>query len=74
MTALILLAILQGITEMLPVSSSGHLALAKQLTDFTTPDGWLEAMLHFGTLIAIVLFYRKGMKDVLFILPLSLME
>jgi undecaprenyl-diphosphatase len=59
MLALFLLAVLQGITEMLPVSSSGHLALAKRLTQLHTPAGWLEAVLHFGTLLAIIAFYRK---------------
>ena len=59
------LAILQGLTEFLPVSSSGHLAVAgalfRSLGDVEArPDGlFFAVMLHVGTLAAIVLYYRR---------------
>ena len=59
------LAIVQGITEFLPVSSSGHLILISEL--FNQPDQTLQVDVaaHFGTLLAIVIFYRKDFKSLL---------
>lgn len=55
-----LLAVLQGITEFLPVSSSGHLVLCKELLDFKWGAGaTIEIMLHAGTLLSVILFYRR---------------
>ena len=55
------LAILQGITEFLPVSSSAHLALLKDWMGLEVPGKGplLEILLHGGTLVAVFLFYRK---------------
>jgi len=50
----ILMGLLQGLTEFLPVSSSGHLVAAKVLFGIETPGVLLEVALHFGTLIAVV--------------------
>lgn len=56
----ILMAIIQGLTEFLPVSSSGHLALFKLLLDVETDTGILyDVLLHVGTLLAICIFYYK---------------
>ena len=62
-----LLAILQGLTEFLPVSSSGHLALLQNhLTIGDMADGpLLEILLHGGTLIAVLWFYRKRILQLL---------
>lgn len=56
----ILMGVIQGVTEFLPVSSSGHLALFKILFDVETDTGLLfDVLLHLGTLIAIfVVFYK----------------
>lgn len=51
------LAILQGVTEFLPVSSSGHLAICDKLLGLNSTGVRVEVMLHFGTLIAVVVFY-----------------
>lgn len=51
------LAVLQGIAEFLPISSSGHLVLAKQLIHFSTPGVTLEIALHAGTLLSVCIFY-----------------
>jgi len=56
----LILAILQGLTEWLPVSSSGHLAIAQQLMG-TGPQVLFDIFLHFGTLIAAVAFFWKDL-------------
>ncbi|MCK5832743.1 undecaprenyl-diphosphate phosphatase [bacterium] len=61
---IILLAIVQGITEFLPISSSGHLVILKSLFGFKSPGVGLEVSLHFGTLIAIVIFYWSDIKEI----------
>jgi undecaprenyl-diphosphatase len=59
-----LLGILQGLTEFLPVSSSGHLALAQMLIPgFEQPGVVFDAVLHFGTALAVVWFERRRIVD-----------
>lgn len=55
----IILAIVQGITEFLPISSSGHLVLTSWI--FNWPDQGLvyDAAVHLGTLFAVVIYFRK---------------
>ena len=61
-----LLAIVQGLTEFLPVSSSGHLALLKHWLGVEGGEGpVLELLLHGGTLLAILAFYRERLLDLL---------
>ena len=55
------LAIIQGITEFLPISSSGHLLLIAQLFDRPEHNLQIDVAVHFGTLLAVVLFYRKDL-------------
>jgi len=61
----IVLALVQGITEFLPVSSSAHLVLPAQLTSW--PDQGLEfdVAVHFGTLIAVLAYFRKDLLSML---------
>ena len=54
---LLLLAIIQGIAEFLPISSSGHLVLAGHWLGIEEAQGTLNIMLHAGTLLSIVVFY-----------------
>lgn len=54
----LILGIVQGVTEFLPVSSSGHLVLAKYLLGVRTGGAMFEVFLHFGTLLAILLVFR----------------
>ncbi|MEM7467052.1 MAG: undecaprenyl-diphosphate phosphatase [Pseudomonadota bacterium] len=58
---LITLALLQGITEFLPISSSGHLVLLPTLTGW--PDHGLvyDVAAHFGTLLAVVCYFRQDL-------------
>ena len=60
----ILLGLLQGITEFLPVSSSGHLVvLRKLLGSSLTDEGlFLNVMLHLGTLAAVFVVFRKDIR------------
>ncbi len=55
----IILGIVQGLTEFLPVSSSGHLVLLKTLMGLKTQGVILEVSLHFGTLLSIIIYFRK---------------
>ena len=60
---IILLSIIQGLTEFLPVSSSGHLILTPLVFSFKDQGLALDAILHLGTLLAIILFFRKDLAD-----------
>lgn len=59
----IALGILQGITEWLPISSSGHLALAHHLFG-TEVDISFDIILHLGTLIAVLAYYRSDIISI----------
>ncbi len=61
----ILLGILQGATEFLPVSSSGHLLLAQKMLGLTEPELAFDILLHLGTLLAVLLFLRREVSDIL---------
>ena len=54
----IFLGTLQGLTEFLPVSSSGHLVLAQQFLGLKEPLVFFDVMLHVGTLAAVLVAYR----------------
>ena len=60
-----LLAIIQGVTEFLPVSSSGHIVLFDHLFGSMDNDIVLEVILHFGTLISILYFFRKDIINLI---------
>ena len=60
-----LLGFLQGITEFLPVSSSGHLAVFQRFFGLDEVDMFFDVLLHFATLIAIIIFYRREIGDML---------
>lgn len=60
------LGILQGATEFLPVSSSGHLALAEAFFQIEEAGLPFDVALHMGTLIAILIYFRKDFRELLF--------
>ena len=55
----IVLGVLQGITEFLPVSSSGHLVLMQHFLGIKESKVFFEVMLHFGTLGAVIIVYYQ---------------
>ena len=62
----ILLGILQGISEFLPISSSGHLVLAQSLFGREMETGiTFEIVVHFGSFCSIVLYYRKLIAEII---------
>jgi undecaprenyl-diphosphatase len=56
---IVVLAIVQGITEFLPISSSGHLILVPYFTDWPDQGLDFDLAVHIGTLTAIVVYFRK---------------
>ena len=54
------LGLVQGLTEFLPVSSSGHLVLAQSLIPgFTQPGVLFDVVLHFGTTFAVLYYFAR---------------
>ena len=56
----ILLGIVQGLTEFLPVSSSGHLVLVQEFLHIKEADLAFDLVLHLGTLIAVFIYFRSA--------------
>ena len=54
-----LLALLQGVAEFLPISSSGHLVIGQHFLGMTDAGMQLDVFLHGGTLLSVFIFYRK---------------
>ncbi len=61
----LLLGIVQGITEFFPVSSSGHLVIVETLMNVHEEGILFEIAVHFATLVAVLLFYRKRVLTLL---------
>ena len=55
----ILLAVIQGISEVLPISSSGHLQIVQEMLGMDTSSLTVSIFLHLGSLVAMIVFYRK---------------
>lgn len=55
----ILLAVIQGISEVLPISSSGHLQIVQEILGMDTSSLTVSIFLHLGSLVAMIVFYRK---------------
>jgi len=72
MLQILVLALIQGLTEFLPVSSSGHLILVPSIFGWTDQGLSFDVAVHFGSLIAVCVFFRydiaalfRGAGDVL---------
>ncbi|MBI2009590.1 MAG: undecaprenyl-diphosphate phosphatase [Candidatus Chisholmbacteria bacterium] len=54
-----ILGLIQGLTEFLPISSSGHLVIAQHLFGMTEPPVLFDVVVHFGTLAAVIFFFAQ---------------
>lgn len=61
----ILLGLIQGLGEFLPISSSGHLIIAPWLFNFPDPGLSFDVALHLGTLIALILFFWRDFIEII---------
>ena len=61
----LILSIIQGISEFIPVSSSAHLLIISRLSDFNVSNLQLDISLHLGSLFAIILFFRKELINII---------
>ena len=64
----IVLGIIQGVAEFLPISSSGHLKIIERIMGLGDVEGnfaFFDVMLHFGTLVAVFIAYRKDIAELL---------
>lgn len=60
----IILGVIQGLTEFIPISSSGHLVLAQTLFG-TTPDHFFLEVINIGTTLALIVFFRKKIWNII---------
>ncbi len=60
-----ILGLVQGLTEFLPVSSSGHLVIGQYLLHFTQPNLAFDVVLHLGTLLAVFVYFRQDLLKIL---------
>lgn len=58
------LGFMQGLTEFLPVSSSGHLVILRNLLGFPEPELLLDTVLHLATLVAVCVFFRRDIFQI----------
>jgi undecaprenyl-diphosphatase len=63
LTQLLILALIQGVTEFLPISSSGHLILLPNLTGMQDQGQVIDVAVHLGTLLAVVLYFWTDVKE-----------
>ncbi len=63
---IIVLALVQGLTEFLPISSSAHLILVPYLTGWPDQGLAFDVAVHVGTLTAVVIYFRKALKTMFF--------
>lgn len=66
----VILGLIQGLTEFLPVSSSGHLVLGNALFGLESGDIIFEVFLHFATLVAVIVFFFKEILGI-FMSPIN---
>ena len=59
----IIIGLVQGLTEFLPISSSGHLVILQKLLKINLPGNLIEVSAHLGTLLSIILIYKNDIYD-----------
>ena len=60
---ILILSAIQGISEFLPISSSAHLILISKIYDFKTSSLLIDISLHLGSLLAIIVFFKKDLLN-----------
>ncbi|MDI6791532.1 MAG: undecaprenyl-diphosphate phosphatase [bacterium] len=61
----VLLGLIQGLTEFLPVSSSGHLVIAQSMLNFEGPNLVFDVILHGGTMLAVLVYFYKDIWQII---------
>lgn len=61
----VILGVVQGVAEFLPISSSGHLSLLQYFFGMTEPDALYNILLHFATLVAVCAVYWRDVADMI---------
>lgn len=62
----IVLGVIQGATEFIPISSSGHLVIVRDIFGFASSNGLaFDAILHFATALAVIVYFRRTWLDIL---------
>ena len=60
----LILSVIQGVSEFLPISSSAHLILVSSLYEFKSNSLLIDISLHLGSLLAIIYFFREELLDI----------
>jgi undecaprenyl-diphosphatase len=63
MIEIFLLSLIQGITEFLPISSSSHLIIFSDLTDYENKNLSIDVSLHIGSFLAVITYFHKDIKS-----------
>ena len=64
----VVIGLVQGITEFLPISSSGHLVLISKISNWDDQGLFTDIAVHGGTLIAVLVYLRREIKKILYII------
>ena len=59
MLEILILSMIQGITEFIPVSSSSHLILIAEYSNFVNHNLYIDVSLHIGSLLAVITYFHK---------------
>ncbi len=65
LAGVVILAILQGVTEFLPISSSGHLIIVRKFIEWSVEGVWFDVAVHVGSLSAVVIYFRTDLRQML---------
>lgn len=61
----VVLGLIQGLTEFLPVSSSGHLVVIPHMLGISLPSPTVDIFLHFGTLLSLCYYFRRDISKLM---------
>ena len=64
MIEVVILSLIQGVTEFLPISSSSHLIIVSEYLEFNNKNLEIDVSLHIGSFLAVIVFFRKDIFNV----------